>query len=208
MSLFLPSEFVIDLTQLSPKGNGYQCWGDTDYGKQLGNPAGPPQYALPDTRQRSIPVADPNRPNESYPYSIPPYAAFRFPRPVDRFAIYLMSQKAEDQSPDPTPPGIRFMIRAGAGNYQSRIWQGDFLQPVYQNPPGGSGLDNQERGLIVEVCGPAATQWEVFALSIIGSGGRAAGQQLIQLYIVGMVASNCGYHYQPGPGTTQTFPTP
>lgn len=205
MPVILDSTIVVTLSGL--KGDGYRCWGDKDPNNAVAVVAGPPQYAFIDTRQRFV-LTDAGREDENFPYGIPPLVGFRFPRPIDRFSFYLAEQKAEDNIPDPTPPGIRFMVRAGNGNYQSRIWQGDFLQPVYANPPRGSGNNNQERGRIVEICGPMADQWEIFALSITGSGGRVAAQQMIQIRVMGMVSCVCDYSYHPGPNVTQTFPAP
>lgn len=202
--VILGSDLIVDLRQL--KGDGFSCWGDKDSNDSFKVVAGPPQYAFIDVRERYVPIAGPT--NSNYPYDVAPLVGFRFPRPVDRFALYLAEQKATDDNVDPTPPGLRLMIRAGSGNYQSRIWQGDFLQPTYASPQYGNGNNNQQRGRLIEICGPMADQWEVFALSIAGSGGRAAAQQLIQFRVMAMVACVCAYHYEPGPYVTQTFPAP
>lgn len=206
MPVIMSSDIVLDLSKL--QGDGYSCWGDKDpnaFGQIV---AGPPQWSFIDVRERFV-QADAQRQDELYPYGLRPIVGYKFPRPIDRFALYLAEQKAMDASGgDPTPPGLRLMIRAGHGDYQSRIWQGDFLQPAYASPPTGSGNDNQQRGRLIEICGPMANQWEIWALSITGSGARAAVQQMVQFRVYGMVSSTCQYHFEPGPNVTQTFPAP
>lgn len=203
-SVIMDSGIIVEVSRLT--GDGYRCWGDKDPNNEFKIVAGPPQYAFLDVRERFVKTAGPV--NSDYPYDIPPLVGFRFPRPIDRFALYLAEQKAADNNPLPTPPGLRLMIRAGSGNYQSRLWQGDFLQPVYTCPSPGSGNSNQQRGRLIEICGPMADQWEIYALSIEGSGGRVAAEQLIQFRVFGMVACTCKYHFEPGPYVTQTFPAP
>lgn len=208
MAVRLPSDLIIRLDQLA--GDGYACWGDTN--RKAGPDAqiaGPPQYRLIDTRERFvIPIDDASK---AFPYeTVNPFVGIRFPRPVDRFAVYLQRQGWDvgdtSVATNFNAPGLQIMIRCGLGDQQSRIWEGTFVQPAYTNPPYGSGNSNQELGRLIEICGPMADQWEVWMASIAGAGNRPAIQQQLLCHYYGMVASTCSFGAQPGPYVTQIFP--
>jgi hypothetical protein len=209
MAVRLPSDLIIRLDQLG--GDGYACWGDTNRLNPDAQIAGPPQYRFIDTRERFIrQITDQNK---SFPYlTVDPFVGIRFPRPIDRFAIYLQRQGwdlGDTSNPlNLNAPGIRIMIRCGLGDQQSRIWEGTFIQPAYQNPVNGSGNNNQELGRLIEICGPMADQWEVWMSSIAGAGGRLPVQQQLLCHYYGMVASTCSLGALPGPYVTQIFPAP